>query len=363
MTNSLALYQGRDLRALLIPENAGKDRRSRLGAFADWLQETGRTWHTPDLAAYRDHLLTDHKASSTAAYLATVRGRYRDLLKEDATRAALFEQAAAVLAHQGQEDTPANRAALVGELEKRLENALDPARSAVVQENKQDKIDQEHGTRLTKEQASALIASPGLDSLIGLRDTAMLALALCTGIREQELCNLTVDDLRATADGELCLHVRRGKGAKTRAVFYGAGVWCLAIVDTWLEAAGIEAGPVFRGFYKGGRRLRAGKLTTRSVQKIVGSYPVMVGGRLARIKPHDLRRTYARRCYDEHMDIVAIQQNLGHADHATTLKYIGVLDSEARRPPALYSFNLADLDKVNVQAAMTVCSCSQSSLT
>jgi len=29
-----------------------------------------------------------------------------------------------------------------------------------------------------------------------------------------------------------------------------------------------------------------------------------------------------------------------------------VLDSETRRPPALYSFNLADLDQVAVQEAL-----------
>lgn len=349
---ALTLYSGGDLRGLLIPDGASKDRRSRLGNFAAWLKETGRDWFTPDLAAYRDHLLLDHQPSSTAAYLATVRGRMRGLLKEPAARDEMHRMATAALGKMGQDDSPANRAAMVGELETRLKNALDPERSRVKQETKQDKVDSEHGTRLNREQASALIASPGLDSLIGLRDTAMLALLLCTGVRESELCNLEIRDLRQTVNGELALHVREGKGCKTRAVFYGAGVWCLAVVDVWLEAAGIESGACFRGFYRGGRRLRSGRLTTRSVQTIVGGYPVMVDGVLTRVKPHDCRRTFCRRCYDEHMDLVAIQQNLGHADLSTTLKYIGVLDTEARRPPSLYSFNLADLDKVSVQAAL-----------
>jgi integrase len=52
------------------------------------------------------------------------------------------------------------------------------------------------------------------------------------------------------------------------------------------------------------------------------------------------------------MDVVAIQQNLGHADLSTTLRYIGVLDADKRRPPALYDFNLAALDKIHVQEAM-----------
>jgi hypothetical protein len=38
--------------------------------------------------------------------------------------------------------------------------------------------------------------------------------------------------------------------------------------------------------------------------------------------------------------IIAIQQNLGHASHATTERYIGKLDASSRQPPALYSFDL-----------------------
>jgi len=273
------------------------------------------------------------------------------LLKDDRTRDALFDLAAAELARAGQADTPANRYAMVSELETRLRNALDPDRSKVDTVTKQDRIDSEHGLRLTREQASALIASPGLDTLIGLRDTALIALTLCTGLREAELCALEVKDLRATVNGELCCHVRLGKGRKSRGVFYGAGVWVLAIMDAWLEAAHIREGPVFRSFYKGGR-LRPGRLTTRSVQQIVTGYKVMVDGKLTTPRPHDLRRTYARRCYDEAMDLVAIQQNLGHADLQTTLKYIGVLDAEKRRPPTLYDYDLRALDKIAVQAAL-----------
>ena len=79
----------------------------------------------------------------------------------------------------------------------------------------------------------------------------------------------------------------------------------------------------------------------------------MVGGELVTVHPHDLRRTYARRCYDAGMDILAIQQNLGHADHKTTLKYIGVSDVESRQPPSLYSPpHWADLDGLEVQGTL-----------
>ncbi len=45
-------------------------------------------------------------------------------------------------------------------------------------------------------------------------------------------------------------------------------------------------------------------------------------------------------------DVVAIQQNLGHADLATTLTYIGELDADRRKPPTVYDFDLGALDAV-----------------
>ena len=102
MQNALTLYTGDDLRALLIPSGASKDRRSRLGKFADWLTMTRRTWNTPDLAAYRDALLGGdlgytYTPGSVNAHLATVRRRYRGLLKEERTRATLYARAGELL--------------------------------------------------------------------------------------------------------------------------------------------------------------------------------------------------------------------------------------------------------------------------
>jgi len=339
--------------ALLMPATPSKDQKSRIRRFARWLDDQEADPLAPDLAAYRDHLLDqDYKNSSVSGYLSTIRARYRDLLTDNELRDDLRERARAALEARGERATAADVKAMVDEAMLRLRNGIDPQRSEVKTEKVQDRIDADYGTRLTKEQASVLIGSPGIDTLAGLRDTALLALALCTGAREQELCNVEVRDLRQAINGELCLHIREGKGCKTRAIPYGAGVWCLAIVDKWLEAAHIEKGPVFRSFYKGNRRMRRGHMSTRAVELIVGGYPVMIDGKLASIAPHDLRRTYARRCYDEGMDIVAIQQNLGHADLQTTLRYIGVLDATKRRPPALYSFDLAALERVTVQGLL-----------
>jgi integrase len=302
----------------------------------------GCGWHEPDLAAYRDHLLIMYAPSTTQAHLSTIRGRYREILQDNGTRDILYRLASQV------EDRPADRKALVDELLARIGNGINPARSTVKTVTRQDRPDAHH-LRLTSEQASALMAAPGLGTLAGLRDTAVIAVMLCTGIREAELSALEMRDLRQRLGGELALHVREGKGRKERLIPYGELSWVLAVVDRWLAVTGIEHGPVFRGIYKGGERadaaerLRPGRLSVRAIQYILASHPIMVEGELVTARPHDLRRTYARLLYEAGVDLVAIQQNLGHAEIKTTLGYIGTLDAGRRRAPAIYTFDLARL--------------------
>lgn len=323
----------------LIPHNAGKDAKSRLTAFVQWLADSGLNWTQPNLADYSQHLQHGRGLSpaSTNAHLSTIRGRYKAILADNATRRALYQHAAAAGATNA-----ADKKAMVDEMLTQINNAIADRSAAAKVIKHQDTADDKH-TRLTVKQANALIAAPGTHTLVGLRDTALIALALATGLREMELCGLDVDDLRCEFGGALALRVKKGKGAKARLVPYGAMGWCLDIVDTWLTAAGITAGAVFRGFYKNNQSIRPTRLDARTVQNILNKYPVKTAKGEILVNPHDLRRTYARRLFDSGMDIVAIQQNLGHADVKTTLGYIGTLDSGQRQPGSVFDFDLGDL--------------------
>ena len=321
----------------LVPMGADKDTRHRLTRFTRWQAENGAPWHEPDLGRYRDQMLEDGlMPSSVSVHLSTIRSRYRRIVKDNVTRDALYAEAAK------HAQSPADQKAFVDELLARLTNAVDPDASRVKVPTKQDRRDSDQ-LRLTAEQASQLLAAPGTDTLGGLRDTAILALLLCTGIREGELCGLQVQDLRQRLGGELALFIRKGKGAKQRLVPYGELSWSLVIVDSWLAKAGIDSGPVFRGFYKSSRRVRTRPLSVRNVQRIVGRYPVVIDGEPVTVRPHDCRRTFARRCYESGVDLVAVQQNLGHSDLKTTLSYVGTLDASKRRAPSLYAFDVTSL--------------------
>jgi len=328
----------------LIPEDASKDTKSRLNKFQKWLGGEGYPWYQPNLKEYRDHLLTNLSPASTKQHLATIRKRYDVKLRDNATRQVFYDAARTTLENDSIDDTPAIRKAFVDEIITRLRNDIDPENSKVEVIIHQDKLDRDH-LRLTSSQASTLLSMPGLGTLEGLRDTAIIGLILCTGIREAELTGLTMDDLKHSINGELCLRIREGKGKKERGIPYGELDWILTIVERWLTKAGITSGSIFRGFKSRWMKTPSDNpMTTRAIQKILKKYPVSIKGELKEVKPHDLRRTYARLFYDFGGDLVALHQNLGHANIKTTLGYIGDMDINRRRAPAMLSFDLSLLN-------------------
>jgi integrase len=84
--------------------------------------------------------------------------------------------------------------------------------------------------------------------------------------------------------------------------------------------------------------VRVKAISVRAVQYALASYPITIDGKVVAVRPHDLRRTYARRLYDDGVPLSAIQANLGHASVDTTLGYIGDLDVDQRCPGEAYRF-------------------------
>ena len=334
----------RENHAVLMPEHPDKDVRSRMGFYIDWLTEQRLAWYQPNLEVYRDYLLYgrtredkrgDRKPAplspaTVQAHLATIRSRYNALLtRSNEARDRLYELT-------NPDDKEAEQQALVNEFFVRISNDVHPATAPVKLVEKQDIADSEK-LRLKPYQVKALVQTPGISTLRGMRDTALMTLMVCTGIRAAEAAALQVDDLRQRLGGELSLRVREGKGRKQRLIPYGPLDWCLMYVDAWLRAAEIKAGRVFRGIRRGGKSVRQKGIGAWTVNGIMNSYPISIDGALRLVKPHDLRRTYARNAYDFGMDLERIRQNLGHTSLQTTQTYIGELDGRDRHPPNMFS--------------------------
>ncbi len=323
---SRALAAINDNMRVLVPADASKDSRHRLSKFARWLNASGGGWAAPDLRGYRDHLLYEEGLSSesVAVHLSTIRTRYKELLLNRRLFFALVPPQPSFAEHK----------ALVDELLARIQAALDPRTAPVRTRSRQDRADAER-LRLSQGEARALLAAPDGSTLAGARDRAIIALLLCTGIREAELCALQVHDLRQHLEGALALHVRAGKGQKERLVPYGDLDWCLRFVDGWLRRADIQGGYVFSGLRKGDH-VRETPLNERTIQKILARYPIEVRGVTRVVQPHDCRRTYARWLYDAGVKVDAIRQNMGHETIEMTFVYIGKPDISERLPPQIF---------------------------
>lgn len=316
--------------SLTPPPTSNRHLRYRMGKYLNWI---GNYWLTPNLAAYRDFLLNEGLSTSTiSVHLSTVRMSYRRLVRD---RDFFYAQARKV----SQSNDPVTLKTIVDEMIIRIRDACDPDAAKVDEVTVQDTPDSEM-RRLTKDEADELLSLPNLaspDNLRGVRDTAIIAIALCTGIREGELVAIEVDHLHDTLDNEPALVVPLGKGKKKRVIPYGDLIWCRTLTERWLSAAGITSGPVFRGFWRGCKKVRKDALTTMGIETILSRYPFPIGEKLDYARPHMLRRTYASLMHQAGVDPIAIQQNLGHSNLRTTLHYIGPLDVQKRRPPAIFA--------------------------
>lgn len=165
---------------------------------------------------------------------------------------------------------------------------------------------------LTKDDAAALMEFPTGQSPLSLRDRALLETMYSTGARVSEVVGINLDDLNKT-DGIVCL---RGKGRKERMV--PIGDLALRAISEYRKSlkqpapSGYLSTPVFLNH-------RGGRITTRSVARMVSRYSSRLAG--GAVSPHALRHSYATHLLDEGADLRSIQEMLGHASLSTTQKY------------------------------------------
>ena len=169
---------------------------------------------------------------------------------------------------------------------------------------------------LTKDDAAALMEFPGNLTRGSIRDRALLETLYSTGARVSELVGINLEDLR-TSEGLVHL---RGKGRKERIVPIGAVA--LQAIQSYLDQRPLKdprtlttkpvSSPVFRNN-------RGGRLTTRSVARLVARYSNRLAG--GSVSPHTLRHSFATHLLDEGADLRSIQEMLGHASLSTTQKY------------------------------------------
>jgi integrase/recombinase XerD len=167
---------------------------------------------------------------------------------------------------------------------------------------------------LGESEIEALLAAPGIDAPLGLRDRAMFELMYACGLRVSELV-----DLPATA-----VNLRQGvlrvtgKGSKERLVPLGEEA------QHWLERYLATARPQLAG-----KRALAPLFLNSSGEapsrqqfwQLVKRYAAVAGIDPRKVSPHGLRHSFATHLLNHGADLRALQMLLGHSSLSTTQIY------------------------------------------
>jgi integrase/recombinase XerD len=169
---------------------------------------------------------------------------------------------------------------------------------------------------LTIDQVERLLDAPDRDTVIGLRDRALLELLYATGARVSEVIQLDVDDV---SHGEM-LRVR-GKGSKERIVPVGS--YARAALDAYLTRARPELSRRGRATPRLFLGARGAALSRQSAWLVIQDAAERAG-LTAHVSPHTMRHSFATHLLQGGADVRVVQELLGHASVATTQIYTHV---------------------------------------
>jgi len=196
-------------------------------------------------------------------------------------------------------------------------------------------IARKHGSRsrraaaLTITEVRRLCRACGVD-LAGVRDRALLLLAFAGALRRSELVALDVAHVSWTDDGMKILIERsktdeRGEGAELVITRGRAEETCpVSALHSWLEQAGIAAGPLFRRINRGGA-LGSNRLSADAVRQILLKRAGQAGikGTLAEpVSPHGLRAGFVTTAYRNGVPDEEIMGHTRHRSLATMRTYV-----------------------------------------
>lgn len=168
------------------------------------------------------------------------------------------------------------------------------------------------------EEIGKLLSMPPDDTVIGLRDRALLALLYGTGIRASECSSLTEGDVDLTH----ATVTVSGKGGHERSVPLNERVIKALQRYRHHRGAAMPRAPFFRS--RRGNRLSRGAIYER-----VRSWAQRA--RIAkRVSPHRLRHTFATHLVQAGVNIVTIRDLLGHKQITSTQVYLHVTAEDLR---------------------------------
>jgi len=161
---------------------------------------------------------------------------------------------------------------------------------------------------LTVEEIEKLLSVIETESILGLRDRAILELLYATGIRVSELCSLNLLDVD---DRQIRI---RGKGDRERVV--PVAKRSIVVLDEYLVHRKALKGNEIPLFSIGNEK----RINRQVIWKIVKKWSKKA--QISKnVSPHTLRHSYATHLLENGADLRVIQEMLGHSSISTTDRY------------------------------------------
>lgn len=179
------------------------------------------------------------------------------------------------------------------------------------------RADQPQIDYLTREEAAALLAVPNPETWCGTRDRALFTFMIQTGVRSEEARRISMNDITFGSTPQV--HIRWGKGRKQRVLPLKAET--VEELQRWLQIRDEGPdGPFFLSTRRGSLSEDAlGLIVHSAMAKLVDTHPALAA---KNITPHKLRHTAAMIMFEDGMSIETLSLWLGHANMATTMRYL-----------------------------------------
>jgi site-specific recombinase XerD len=179
-------------------------------------------------------------------------------------------------------------------------------------------VKRDDAAHFTREEMSILLRLPSSGSKTNKRDKVMLSTLYASGARAQELCDLTVGDVRLGSPATLTLH---GKGNKTRTIVIPDQ--CASLLKSHMAQNKLFDADAQRHMFSSQTHEH---MTISCVEAVVKKY-VRIAKELRpdlfrdHYTPHSFRHSIAFHMLESGIPLPVIKTFLGHVSIASTLIY------------------------------------------
>ncbi len=195
-------------------------------------------------------------------------------------------------------------------------------------------------TVLTADEVKRILEQPRLDSAVGIRDRMILEIFYSTGIRLEEMTNLTIFDCDLQGG---FLRVNKGKGAKDRLI--PLGKHAVMFLKEYIS----RVRPRYAGSNKSMRFLflsRFGQPLSKQIIEIFVRGYAKKAGITKKVTPHAFRHTFATELVRNGADITAVRKMLGHSSLSITHVYTKVAGLDVKKTHSSYHPREKDLGEM-----------------